>query len=88
MGYIIPIRRGFNFVSHYKYDPQHGSTAVVGVKQRSESVDVAATISSKAKLTTILGIKSVPLGLKLCAEVDYLKDNYSFGYGISLGAQQ
>ena len=88
LGYMIPIKRGTNFVSHYKYDPEHGSTAIVGLKQRSESVDITATMSSKAKLTTILGIKSVPLGLKLCAEADYLKDHYSFGYGISLGAQQ
>ena len=88
IGYIIPLKRGTNFVSHYKYDPEHGSTAIVGVKQRSETVDITATVSSKAKLTTILGIKSVPLGLKLCAEVDYLRDHYSFGYGISLGAQQ
>ena len=64
-----------------------GSTAIIGLKQRSETVDITTTISSKARLTTILGIKSVPVGLKLCAEVDYLKDHYSFGYGISLGAQ-
>jgi hypothetical protein len=88
VGYIIPIRRGMNFVSHYKYDPESGSTTIVGLKQRSETVDIAATISSKAKLSTIIGIKSVPIGLKLCAEVDYLKDKYSFGYGISIGAQQ
>ena len=35
LGYIIPIKKGTNFVSHYKYDPEHGSTAVVGMKQRS-----------------------------------------------------
>ena len=87
LGYMIPIKRGTNFVSHYKYEPEQGSTAIIGLKQRSETVDITTTISSKARLTTILGIKSVPVGLKLCAEVDYLKDHYSFGYGISLGAQ-
>jgi len=67
LGYIIPIRRGTNFVSHYKYEPEGGSTAIVGLKQRAETVDISATINSKGKATTILGIKSVPLGLKLCA---------------------
>jgi hypothetical protein len=88
MGYIIPIRRGTNFVSHYKYDPESGSTTIIGLKQRAETVDIAATINSKGKATTILGIKSMPLGLKLCAEVDFMRDHYAFGYGISIGAQQ
>ena len=88
LGYIIPIRRGTNFVSHFKFDPENGSTTILGLRQRSESIDITTTISSRAKISTILGIKSVPIGLKLCAEVDYLKDHYSFGYGISLGAQQ
>lgn len=88
LGYLIPVRKGTNFVSHYKFDPENGSTTIIGIKQRAETVDITATVSSKAKISTILGIKSVPLGLKLCAEVDYLKDSYSFGYGISLGAQQ
>jgi hypothetical protein len=27
-------------------------------------------------------------GVKLCAEADYLKDHYTFGYGISVGQNQ
>lgn len=87
-GYVIPIRRGTNFVSHYKYEPEHGSTTIIGFKQRNETADITATISSKFKLATILSIKSSPISLKLCAEVDYLKDHYSFGYGVSIGPPQ
>lgn len=87
-GYLIPIRKGTHFVSHYKYDPEQGSTTIVGMKQRYESADITTTINSKGKLSTILGIKSMPISLKLCAEVDYFKDHYSFGYGISVGPPQ
>eukprot|EP00178_Gracilaria_changii_P007796 TRINITY_DN24319_c0_g1_i1.p1 TRINITY_DN24319_c0_g1~~TRINITY_DN24319_c0_g1_i1.p1 ORF type:complete len:245 (-),score=18.32 TRINITY_DN24319_c0_g1_i1:29-763(-) len=87
LGYIIPIRRGTNFVSHYKYDPEGGSTATVGMKQRAENIDITATINTKQKIQTILGIRSMPIGLKLCAEADYRREHYSFGYGISIGAQ-
>ncbi len=85
---MIPIRRGTNFVSHYKYDPEQGSTSIVGLRQRYDSADITTTINSKGKLSTILGIKSMPISLKLCAEVDFLKDHYAFGYGISVGPPQ
>lgn len=88
VGYMIPIRRGTTFVSHYKYEPEQGSTAVLGLRQRYESADITTTINSKSKLSTILSLKSSPVSLKLCAEVDYFKDHYSFGYGISVGPPQ
>ena len=88
MGYIIPIRKGTTFVSHYKVEAENGSTAVVGMKQRSDNIDITATVNSKGKFATILNFKSQFYGLKLCAEVDYLRDHYSFGYGVSIGQQQ
>lgn len=87
-GYIIPIRRGTTFVSHYKVEAENGSTAIFGMKQKYEAVDITATLNSKAKFSTILNLKSPFYGLKLCAEVDYPRDHYSFGYGISIGQQQ
>lgn len=88
LGYIIPIKKGTTFVSHYKYEAEGGSTALFGLKQRYEAADITGVINSKGKFFTILSLKSVFYGLKLCAEVDYPKDHYSFGYGISLGHQQ
>ena len=38
-------------------------------------------------MATILNIKAPFYGLKLSAQVDYLKDSYSFGYGITIGQQ-
>ena len=87
-GYIIPIRKGTTFVSHYKVDAENGSTAIVGMKQRYDFADITAIVNSKGKFSTILSLKSQFYGLKLCAEVDYPKDHYSFGYGISIGQQQ
>lgn len=88
VGYVIPIRKGTNFVSHYKYEPEQGSTTIVGIRQRYDTADITSTINSKGKISTTLGVKSSPISLKLCAEVDYFKDHYSFGYGISIGANQ
>jgi hypothetical protein len=36
---------------------------------------------------SILGLKQPFFGLKLCAEIDYPKDHYAFGYGITIGQQ-
>lgn len=60
----------------------------MGLRQRYDTADITSTINSKGKINTTLGVKSVPISLKLCAEVDYFKDHYSFGYGISIGANQ
>jgi hypothetical protein len=35
LGYIIPIRKNFSFVSHYKYDAtMQKSTTTIGLKQK------------------------------------------------------
>lgn len=88
LGYLIPIKKGTTFVSHYKFDPENGSTTTLGFKQRYESLDINATINSKGKVMTIFNMKGPVYGLKLCAEVDYFRDHYSFGYGFSFGPQQ
>lgn len=67
LGYIIPIRKGTTFVSHYKFDPENGSTVVGGLRQRYEAADITATLNSKGKLATVLSLKSQFYGLKLCA---------------------
>ena len=86
-GYVIPIRKGTTFVSHYKVDPENGSTATVGLKQRYEGFVITGTLNSKGKFMSILGLKQPFFGLKLCAEIDYPKDHYAFGYGITIGQQ-
>ena len=87
LGYLIPIKKGTTFVSHYKFDPENGSSTTLGFKQRSEAFDITGTVNSKGKVMTIFNMKSPMYGLKLCAEVDYFKDHYSFGYGFSFGPQ-
>ena len=86
LGYIIPINKGTQFVAHYKYDPQDrkGSTTVA-FKQQYEELDILSTLSSKGEITTTASLKNPSYSLKLCAMVDYLKDKYSFGYGVTLG---
>lgn len=86
LGYIIPIKKGTQFVAHYKYDPQDrkGSTTVA-FKQQYEELDILSTLSSKGEITTTASLKNPSYSLKLCAMVDYLKDKYSFGYGVTLG---
>ena len=66
-GYIIPIRKGLTFVSHYKFDPENGSTSLFGLRQRQETFDITGVLNTKGKLATILNFKSQFYGLKLCA---------------------
>ena len=88
LGYVIPIRKGTTFCSHWSWDPEKGSNTSLGVRQRYDSVEIHANMNSKFKLATVLNFKSPFYGLKLSAEVDYPKDHYSFGYGITIGQQQ
>lgn len=88
LGYLIPIKKDTAFVSHYKYDLENGCTTTLGFKQRYEALAINATINSRGKVNTIFTMKGPIYGLKLCAEVDYMRDHYSFGYGFSFGPQQ
>jgi hypothetical protein len=85
---VIPIKKGTTFVSHFKFDPEQGSTTTLGLRQRSEGIDITGTINSRGKITTNLGFKTPFYGLKLSAEADYFREHYSFGYGITIGPQQ
>lgn len=73
LGYIIPIRKGTTFVSHFKQDPESGSQVIVGFKQKYEDVEITATVNSNFKIMSILGFRTPYYGLKLCAEVDYTR---------------
>lgn len=86
LGYVIPIRKGTTFVSHYKHDPESLSTAVVGFRQKYQDIVITATVNSRAKVMTVLQFKEPTHGLKLCAEIDYMRDHYAFGYGLNLGS--
>ena len=88
VGYVIPIKKGTTFVSHFKFDPEQGSTTTLGLRQRSEGIDITGAINSRGKITTNLGFKTPIYGLKLSAEADYFRDHYAFGYGITIGPQQ
>jgi hypothetical protein len=35
VGYLIPIKKGSTFVSHYKFDLENGSSTTLGFKQRN-----------------------------------------------------
>jgi len=48
-------------------------------------MDILGTVSSKGEVTTTAALRTPNYCLKLCAMVDYLKEKYTFGYGITLG---
>jgi hypothetical protein len=74
LGYMIPIRKGTAFISHYKFDSREKkSTAIVGVKQRYDDSEIIATINSRGKISGSLSLKSPTFGVRLCALVDYKK---------------
>lgn len=50
--------------------------------------EAIATVSSKGKISTAMSLMGMGYSLKLCAIADYLKDQYKFGYGITLGGGQ
>jgi hypothetical protein len=86
LGYIIPIKKGTQFVAHYKYDAhEKAPTTILGFKQRYEQSDIVATINSQGELSTSVALKTPTFAIKLCALIDYMKDKYTFGYGITLG---
>ena len=87
LGYIIPIRKGTTFCSHWSWDPEKGSNTSLAFRQRYDAIEIHANINSKYKMATILNIKAPFYGLKLSTQVDYLKDSWSFGYGITIGQQ-
>lgn len=50
---------------------------------------MTATINSRGKVATSLSMmlgKGIPVKLRLCSIVDYYRDSYKFGYGLSIGA--
>ncbi len=72
IAYMVPIRRGSTFISHYKYDAtSQKSSAIIGLKQKYMSNEIVATINSRWKLTTNFTLRGPSYGIKLCAQADY-----------------
>lgn len=89
LAYMIPIKRGSTFISHYKYDAtSQKSSATIGVKQRYKESEIVATVNSRLKLSTNFTMKGPSYGIRLCAQADYDKQDYSFGYGVTLGMME
>lgn len=89
LAYMIPIKRGSTFISHYKYDANsQKSSAVVGLKQRYQNSEITATINSQFKMITNYTMKGPSYGIRLCAQADYEKKDYCFGYGVTVGMME
>lgn len=56
-----------------------------GFRQRFTNTEVLTTLSSKGKISSLISIVGGFYQLKLCANANYKKDAYKFGYGISFG---
>lgn len=89
LAYSVPIKKGTMFVSSFTHEKQDNkTTTVLGLKQKYHNSEIIATINSRAKITTslsLLGGPQAPYSLRLCSIVDYLKETYKFGYGITIG---
>jgi mitochondrial import receptor subunit TOM40 len=92
IAYSVPIKKGTMFVSNFSHEKRDNkTTSILGLKQRYFNSEIIATINSRGKITTALtlyGAPQAPYSLKLCSIVDYLKDTYKFGYGITIGQAQ
>jgi mitochondrial import receptor subunit TOM40 len=88
LAYSVPIKKGTMFVSNFCHEKlDNKTTSILGIKQRYTNSEIIATINSRGKITTALTLygAQAPYSLKLCSIVDYLKDTYKFGYGITIG---
>ena len=48
LGYVIPIKKGTQFVAHYKNDQREKkTTTILGFKQKYDRNDIIVTINSK-----------------------------------------
>jgi len=89
LAYMIPIKRGSTFISHYKYDAMsQKSSAIIGLKQRYQNSEIVATVNSRLKLITNFTLKGPSYGIRLCAQADYDRQDYNFGYGITIGMME
>ena len=89
LGYMIPIKRGATCVSQFKYDAaQQKPTGIIGLKQKYQSSEISATINTRLKLVTNFILKGPSYGIRLCAQADYEKQDYAFGYGVTMGMME
>jgi len=47
-----------------------------------------ATLNSRLKLITNFTLKGPSYGIRLCAQADYEKQDYAFGYGVTIGMME
>eukprot|EP00331_Platyophrya_macrostoma_P014769 CAMPEP_0176464400 /NCGR_PEP_ID=MMETSP0127-20121128/36499_1 /TAXON_ID=938130 /ORGANISM="Platyophrya macrostoma, Strain WH" /LENGTH=355 /DNA_ID=CAMNT_0017856819 /DNA_START=51 /DNA_END=1118 /DNA_ORIENTATION=+ len=87
LAYLQKVNPSAQLVSEFNYTPaeKESTNFVLGFRQRFENTEVLSTISSKGKLSSLIHIVGGFYHLKLCANANYKKDSYKFGYGISLG---
>lgn len=83
--YLQRVNRNVQLVSELSVKPTGEAKTILGYRQRFNTTEVIATINSKGKISSIINLNSGFFNLKLCAQADYNKDNYKFGYGLSLG---
>ena len=73
LAYMIPIKRGSTFISHYKYDAQtQKSTSIVGLKQRYQNSEIAATINSRLKFVTNYTLKGPSYGISTFLSINLI----------------
>lgn len=74
LGYVIPIKKGTQFVAHYKMDSREKkSTTTLGFRQKYENNDITTTINSRGEISTNFILKSYSFTVKLNALIDYVK---------------
>jgi len=85
LAYLQRVNKHCQLVTEVSMKPTGETKTILGYRQRFNSTEVIATINSKGKISSIINLNSGFFNLKLCAQADYTKDSYKFGYGLSLG---
>lgn len=84
--YLQRVNKNAQLITEFNVDTSDGSTkTTVGYRQMFQNTEVTATVNSKGKISSVMNLNNGLLNLKLCAVADYMKDDYKFGYGISVG---
>jgi len=85
LAYLQRVNKNVQLISEMTVKPTGETKSILGFRQRFNTTEVMATINSKGKISSIINLNSGFFNLKLCAQADYNKDVYKFGYGLSLG---
>eukprot|EP00825_Cyclidium_porcatum_P021296 TRINITY_DN2379_c0_g1_i1.p1 TRINITY_DN2379_c0_g1~~TRINITY_DN2379_c0_g1_i1.p1 ORF type:complete len:367 (+),score=58.33 TRINITY_DN2379_c0_g1_i1:73-1173(+) len=63
------------------------TNSIVGLKQKFSECEVQSQINSRGKICTLFNYFGQFYSCKFCVIADYLKNNYKFGLGMTLGQQ-